>query len=1355
MKRMKHQCRTVITFFSLILLAACGGDESPEDFQTNTPPAFELTKITVGYGAIDDAWESIDTEGFNTRLDRAVDEDPVEYEIASYCLADILADPNEPLAELVRADLSNITSRLVDTQPSHHENTNDIGAFFHADSQVQSRNFYAFLDKIDTDGMNVPDDYLSGMIDKLIDYALISVPTNDSGQPDKAWLNDKVDKLVEDLLDEDFKEDFVDIAKLISKITNQTDYPMWLDDTGLPVNKDDIQPSVHTNIDLGNAVQGTHDLVVWLNKLIQNPDTNILIHDAVTSFANFFNSDVMATRLRELIVNTEDHFTIGGEVYNADPVYNENSDSTYSDAEIGQSLRELFPFVQKLFLRSDRPNAIISTEADQAPVYPLDLMLKNLRSIGFDPDTIDIERSINDLLQYDIWGRDRVTDASAWPTSFLESLLFLTHVSSHHGWKDGGATTEVEGTGYLFPDSRRDHGHGEYAEELTLNDALFSMRMEKTEGYLGVYELSLNGMGGGLINGNHLYRSKTPFELSEVDELYTGTVINDDKDYRFFYDADYGVLQFLAGPGPGDLGAPTGGNPDGQTLGTNKYLAYAPNGLHETQLSAWAMGWVIRACFNGEGPYYYADPDAETVVVDGQSYRKYLRPDSRVYALVSTDDSNYIYPADDGDVEDPETEATSFNGKRQRDNRYKSQWHSDYFITHFTEYGTDIQHYFTIDNSSGDIVIKEITGSLETPAGSLTYNELIPETDPARACSSPEEAFFRNFQWVMNEKKMVIFLPLHMEAGDVIGTVVQVFECHGSSGLANMRKFRENHVWAKNGQTGQSIIPGDYRMEVASVSAPGAEVFIYDDTIYNYNINCGNATPAIVGHNLPALYRLGFPRSPLMDRENGISDYILGSKEFTVGDNDTWNNRNAFTPILFSLLAGIREYTPAYDPESIRDGSKGMPMFLTHSPLSIKPLFYYNRGGETEGTPNSWIPRVYGTDPDPDDNYQGNPFLQSTSDFYNGRPDTWYGSWQERRYFQPAVLKTQLNILIDSDIAVPEKRCDGLLPLITNETKALTHLFKLFLDPSVDTLPLEQQVSAIKYTKGELTAINESPASGKNVVFPDWMFAVGIEETKDAYDAYTEYANVREEDIFLDDVLDFVIGHDTVDETNEGYGLADYPDDKPDAEDWKDFNDTVDTVCDLLHNDSLNSITQNLLYIMDRIFGRDQLYTSDEISGFLYNVGEIFGYYDTGLNRWVYQGEDIYGDVFNMMTQRLPAMDTVVTQNEVLEPATAGGPPNYYGYGDHYYAQLIFLSNMSGPDGLIEFLLNTTTVTQGWGEIFSDLNRFLDGYDVSNPESLLWTTLSDLLRDMGKAVGETNDSDLLDDIFEDYGFQVN
>lgn len=63
----KLRCITLILSLSF-LLAACGGDESSDNFQTNHRPPFELAKITEGYGAVDEAWESIDTKGFNTRL---------------------------------------------------------------------------------------------------------------------------------------------------------------------------------------------------------------------------------------------------------------------------------------------------------------------------------------------------------------------------------------------------------------------------------------------------------------------------------------------------------------------------------------------------------------------------------------------------------------------------------------------------------------------------------------------------------------------------------------------------------------------------------------------------------------------------------------------------------------------------------------------------------------------------------------------------------------------------------------------------------------------------------------------------------------------------------------------------------------------------------------------------------------------------------------------------------------------------------------------------------------------------------------------------------------------------------------
>ena len=1350
-----------------------------------------MADITEGHGAVDDAWNSIDANDFNDLLKSAIDTDKSEFEICSYAIADISDGPEAPVAMLAHTDLARLLGHLTDTQNRHYEK-DGVDDSHLLNAEAYSTDFYAFMDKMSGAGFEPPEDYLSGLLQKILIYSLDSVPLNDEGEPDKAWLNAQVDEIVDDLLDDDFRDDFIDIARVASKLLIQTDYPLWVDEAGNTLDYENIDPTLDRNLMMGNAVQGTNDLVAWLNRIVHNPDTRQLLHSALQSMVSIFDPyrqsgdeaappDVALT-LRELAENLEDYFTVGGEHYETDPVYNENSEAIYSDAQLGQTIREFMPLMQQLFIRSDRPNAIISNRPEEPPVYPLDLMTTNLRSIGFNPNTESdpvtgmgyLERSIYDLLRYDSYGRDRETDAEAWPASFFESLMFLTHAGSHHGWRDGGDTTEVDGVDNT--DSRDAHGHGAYAEELTVNDSLFSIGMPKLNvqpiGAFGAYDLAMKDS-----DGNNIYRSKSAFTLGQVDQLHTGSVTGDDIDYRFFFNPDYGVLESLAGPGPGDLGAPDGGNPDGQSLGMNEYIAYAPNGLHETQLSAWSMGWSVRACFQGEGPYYYADPEAEVVTVDGEHYYKYLRPDGKTYALVSMDYARYLYPTEEGDVQDLETEAISYNDKRQRDNRYKSVWYSDYFMVHLTDPGTGDDHFVTLDNSSGDALAVEIDPTdLDKTAGRLIYYESIDEDDPKRACSSPEEAFFRNFQWVQNEKKMVLVIPMHMALNvellnmpvvDEEAALFEVMEAHGWSGLATLRKYRDNRVWAKKGTTGYSKIPGDYRIEVASVHTGGPLVntLLGENAIYRKNMDCGNATPSIVGHNLQALYRLGFPRSPLMYHPETAADTapdrILGSQDFEVGD-ENWQQRNAFGPVLFSLLAGLREYTPAYDPDNKPGINAGIRTVLNQIAILIKPLFYYSRGGSETGAPETWVPRVYGTNA-PEDIYQGYPFLKSSAYFYDKTPDTWFGSWEERRFYQPAVMKTLLNVMIDNDPTDPEKRCDGILPVITRRTQLLTHVFELLMDPNIEAPPLEQIVTAVKYTPGPMTAINADPVSGKGMVYPQWMFAKGDEASRDIFGAFTHYTAVRDEDLILDDLLDDIVGHDTIYENagdnqtieHEGYGLAHYPDDKPLEEDWQDFYDTVDTLADLLHESSPTSITENGLHLLDRIFARDELYTAEEIAGTLYTIGKLFGQYDPALNQWVYQGQTGFDEVYNLIARRLPDMNTTIVQAESGLLGTQAASGRTFSIGDHYYAQLILLTAMTDPDGLISYLMNTASTPANWGTIFADLNGFLEDPDVTAVRGRLWTELGKLLRDLGKAVGGTQSSAVTNNIIEDYGFQIN
>lgn len=1482
----------------LLILPACGDKDMPDEFQQNQPADFKLTEITKGYGAVEDAYDSIDAEGLNDRLSDVIDADKGAFEVSAYGFSGQLDRVSkEPIAEMIRSDVAGIIERLDDRTARHMPKSEAVDAVYTESAATYANGFFRFLDKMDRAGVDVPDETIPILLNKVISYILDSIPYRlewsegeiqalsgkfkDEEQNlaaatqnlnlmmeaniDKKWLNDKVDELLEDIfagytnpklisdipysdieyeIDPEFQEDFIDIIKLISKLTIQTDYPMWVDENDKPLNYADIRSGTHTNIGLGNAVQGTHDLLMWLNKIIQTPETRELLYAAIQEVFNILDTEKfpeLNNVLYTYINNVEKYFTKGGLIYNILPGYSESSETMHSRAELGETLREMALMLAQLFLRSDRPNAMIATKAGEDPVYVLDVFLKYLRNIGFDPDKIDVEKSIYDLIRHDIWGRDRlnpITNVSRtcaeeaesmmaqacsknedapctdeyeafydecvkrtpFPVSQLESLLFLTYATSFHGWADGGDTSEKDGE-FI---SRSLHGHGEYVEQLTLNDSLFSMGFRIALGN-GAFQNSLMPT-----DGNHIYRTRSYFTLDDVDGLHALAIDDppsaENKDFRFFYDQNYGVLRMLAGSAVGDLGVPDGGNTDIEAgekgLGNNEYNAYSPNGLDEGQLGAWTMGLLVRACFNGEGPYYYKDPNAEEVNIEGRVYKKYVRPNGRIYAYVSGD--SYIYPVDNGDVADPDSAG-------QRDNRYKSQWQSDYYMSHFTESPASdapIERYITIDNTltgdetdaefmPGDTVFVEVARPTQTAARRLTYNELVDETDARRACGSQEEAIYRNYQYVMTEKKMVLIIPMHMAmpslGTDTNGVYFQIIETNGVAGIANMRKYRSNHVWAKKNQRGTSDIPGDYRAEVLFKSGEYLTNNGIDAAfIYSNVFGCGNATPSIVGHNLPSIYRLAFPLSQLTER----GDYILGSREFEVGD-DNWNNRNAVMPLLFSLMAALREYTPAYDPDGKPGIRSGMRNFLKQTAIIIKPLFYFN-SDPNQYPQNSWIPRVYG---DPYNEPESH-FLKSSAEFYTEDespldalevpvtgtvPKTYYGSWKEHLYYQPAVAATMLNILYDSDIYSPQKRCDGLLPLITR-TNVISALLKLLLVPGLDTPPLEQILSSVKGTKGKVTQINETLPVTHGLVYPDWMFATGVEASKDANtDVYQEFEGARDEDIIFDEILDFLIGHDeVVDENNdsvilsEGYGLAYYPDNRcdpltddtcdPDTNDrtWQDFYDLIDTVSDLTCESSTYNLLPQLFDLMDKALAGDERYTSEEIYGLLYNLGKLFSYYgvDRGGEgmRWIYQGENPGPDnpngrfdgLYNLLTKRLPALHKATIKEEAEVPDGVES----YDLGEHYYAQLKVLQQMTQKDGLLEFLISTVNVPQDWEEIFYWLNRFLGGGEepvtvISDPNSELWPTLEQLLWDMGKATGQANSDESLNSIYSKYGFQVN
>jgi hypothetical protein len=565
------------------------------------------------------------------------------------------------------------------------------------------------------------------------------------------------------------------------------------------------------------------------------------------------------------------------------------------------------------------------------------------------------------------------------------------------------------------------------------------------------------------------------------------------------------------------------------------------------------------------------------------------------------------------------------------------------------------------------------------------------------------------------------------------GVVFTALEANGWSGMASLRKFSANHVWAKKGTMGRSTIPGDFRMELIVNIGGAGSIVANTDSIYQDILGEGVAIPPVIAHTLPGLFRMAFPLSPYIVRsfESGVQDNILGSQDFEVGD-DIWKDRNAFAPLFFSFIAAIQMNTVDYNPE-LKGIHAGVRSFKTAALSLLKPSMYYQKD-EGPYPHKTWKGRVRGQN---SGSYIGDPAMMSTADYYtdNDENEFFYGSWGERGHYQLAPIKTIVNSLYDSDPANKETRLDGMLPVLL-KNKAVTNLVKLLMSDVNDSnelyAALEQIVTSVKFTKAPGTAINET--NYKKMIFPDWMFATG-KDTGD-FGEYTSYEGVRDEDVVFDTFLDTVIGQDSRPE-KEGYGLADYVDQQK-KENWAEFYDAMDSLEDVLSPSSPNSLIEMLLSFSDAVLARDYLYSAGEIKGLLYSLGKLFTYYDEEQKRWVTQGEPGFDDIYSIFSRRLPAILDLIHDDK----------------GKNENALLTMTAEMLKTGNVVPFVLDSVSTDDGAENVLQDIHMFL-GDPIVTENIPLWVTLADLLHDLAKAVDQSKDGSAMDNVLTDFGFQIN
>ncbi|HOD15589.1 MAG TPA: hypothetical protein PKI31_12750, partial [Spirochaetota bacterium] len=690
--------------------------------------------------------------------------------------------------------------------------------------------------------------------------------------------------------------DIVDLAELAAGPLAMADFPMWVTEGAIPgedaLITDFANMASGTDSDLGNMSAGMSSVMYGLISLLNGETVDREgMYDLIENLQKAIGDPEIVKRL---VWNLSNYFTTNGSVYGTlnttntgvnSNVYNtDNPGVLYSNTELSENLRQILAGSSGLLLRNDRRASMVWQDGSTDDTYPLETLLSNVKKIYADWDNTPIKESIYDLIRFDVWGRDRQTDTNAYQASFLEHLLYVGAISGNIGYAHRSNANEIRDPDNdgntdddTIEDVMRQHGHGESLGYMTLNDSLFAMGSGRDDGgvgaNMGTYELAFDGSGRNK-GWDRTFRRSTSFTNAQRDT------------YRFQFDWNYPVLWFTSGACAGDAGvsregALNGGNEDGN-IGNNQYIPYSANGILTRDLSSWSFAHVIRSCWEGEGPYY----STQGATQSGNVYT-YYRPDGSIYAHVTKTDPvdastwTYVYPVDASyDKQDPADTG-------QRWNRYKAVWNSDYYMMRDEDDGNN----WVPTDSNGDQIPDG--GSSSTNPACRTYTEIIPEKSADRECASYEEAIYRNFQFVVNEKKIVFIVPLWLRntiagCAEVEACLYQIMEGNGLAGLSAARKYRGNGVWAKlnagstRDDSVQSTIPGDFRMlflvkpvqyhlwgiEIGAAKIDAAKV--------QSLLGWGSATPASVGQNLAGLARFGFPRSALISSGTNYEHKFLG-----------------------------------------------------------------------------------------------------------------------------------------------------------------------------------------------------------------------------------------------------------------------------------------------------------------------------------------------------------------------------------------------------------------------------------------------------------------------------------------------
>ena len=849
------------------------------------PGSFNLTVTGTDYMAFADRMETLRT---TPALQPAIDE--VLYKMDDIANDGTYAVSGRGIYGLMGA-LKNIMGYLM------NQDTYDNGGYSYG-SGTSTDDLYAYLLDLHNANLGIKDDALTIGFKtlKYINDTYGSTDSNSNGVLDTNDIMNDLNSLLSDSSGQTASSLLINMQEGLGKLLVRAEDTIRWDD---PYNYDGTGVN---NIGLGNAVYGVDLILNAVNNMVSSNNTyvdGLGNHDVDGVRADLYgilreagklqNASGFADKTKQLLCNIEDYYTVGGASFGADYYHAlSGSPAYYVNAELRNAVKELWPGLAKLFIREHNP----ATAPDYAifhetygsrtrsPIEWLTRALYQLKTSGIDYSAAgnELEPSLKKMVQYNAYGTLR---SGAFQVSSFDHMLFTISTGYNFGYLtnvlSGGSTNGEPYSNSPIGANGSAYQHGNPTRGiLTLNDTMYPLTSSGLNTVATLYILGINS--GQVINvwsdtytlvlgqryqgneggpsgthtgqGKYVWRSNSTFTPTGGGSSQTG-----DDAYEFFMGYDY-PAQLLLGPcAIGDAGLPNGGRKaitptsnattatvQGGTEQVNDYRTYWPkaaDGKGMLNTGAWMFNWISRACWDGQGPYYYApskktgnsndDPDDSFTFPaswpggsGAKPVKVYYKPNGEVYAYVYKPTSatwQYYYPASTttligNDVVDPDASAYG-----QRFNRYRYIYKSDYYaVQRGHEHGETTMVCSTVSNTNGlAFAMPPMNPSGSSYAASTntssparydlnsmaagtaaqqfwayekvqewTNVDVIVDNDAAykiignasRECASQEEAMFRNYQWLTLEKKFLFVIPMCMFAdwkASALGTDVDAY----------------------------------------------------------------------------------------------------------------------------------------------------------------------------------------------------------------------------------------------------------------------------------------------------------------------------------------------------------------------------------------------------------------------------------------------------------------------------------------------------------------------------------------------------------------------------------------------------